>query len=92
MALYRKAIESLLACSPAPLDERAVRRDLPLAFNRLTLVLKGLGRDDEALDELERAASLGITERADCGRKSDRDALRNRARRLRGHGRVAATV
>lgn len=92
VALYRKAIESLLACSPAPLDERAVRRDLPLAFNRLTLVLKGLGRDDEALDELERAASLGITERADCGRKSDRDALRNRARRLRGHGRVAATV
>jgi hypothetical protein len=90
VALYRKVIENLLSCGPAPLDERAVRRDLPLAFNRLTLVLKGLGRDDEALDELERAASWGIPERADCGRKSDRDALRNRARRLREHGKVAA--
>ncbi len=92
VALYRKAIDDLLGCGPAPLDERAVRRDLPLAFNRLTLMLKSLGRDDEALDELDRAASWGIPERADCGRKSDRDALRNRARRLREHGKVGATA
>jgi hypothetical protein len=91
-ALYREAIDALLACGPAPLDERAVRHDLPLAFNRLTLVLKGLGREAEALDEIERAASWGIPERADCGRKSDRDALRNRARRLRGHVTAAATA
>jgi hypothetical protein len=90
VVLYRRAIDSLLACGQAPLDERAVRRDLPLACNRLTLVLKGLGRDAEALDEIDRAASWGILERADCGRKSDRDALRNRARRLRGHAALAA--
>ncbi len=82
-ALYRNAVDALLACGESPLDERRVRRDLPMAFNRLTIVLKGLGRDTEALDEIDRAASWGILERADCGRKSDRDALRNRARRLR---------
>ena len=82
-SLYRRATELLLACGETPLDERAVRRDLPAAFNRLSLVLKNLGRDDEALEAVDRAAALGLLERADCGRKADRDALRNRARRLR---------
>ena len=60
-----------------------MRRDLPLAFNRLSLVLKSLGRDAEALEAIDRAAALGLLERADCGRKADRDALSKRARRLR---------
>ena len=81
--LYRQAIETLLACGETPLDERAVRRHLPGAFNRLSLLLKSLGRDDEALEAIDQAAALGLLERADCGRKADRDALRNRARRLR---------
>jgi hypothetical protein len=83
VALYRKAVEGLLACGEMPLDERRVRRDLPLAFNRLTLVLQVMGRGAEALDEFDRAASLGLFERDDCGRKSDREALGNRGRRLR---------
>ena len=89
---YRQAIESLMAYGEAPLDERRVRRDLPLAFNRLTLVLKALGRDDEALEEIDRAAGLGIIERDDCGRKADREALRNRGRRLRERRAVTVGV
>jgi len=72
-----------MAYGESPLDERRVRRDLPAAYNRLTLVLKALGRDDEALAEIDRAAALGILERDDCGRKADREALRHRSRRLR---------
>jgi hypothetical protein len=83
VGLYRRAVEGLMECSQSPLDEHRVRHDLPLAFNRLTLVLKGMGQDAEALDEIDRAASWGILERDDCGRKSDREALRNRGRRLR---------
>lgn len=83
VVLYQQAIELLLACAETPLDERAVRHDLPGAFNRLSLVLKNLGRDGEALEAIDRATALGLLERADCGRKSDRDALRNRACRLR---------
>jgi hypothetical protein len=90
VALYRKAAESLLGCGESPLDERRVRRDLPLALNRLTLLLEGMGRAAEALDEIDRAASRGILERNDCGRKSDREALRKRSRRL--HERLGAVV
>jgi len=83
VALYERAIELLLSCTEAPLDEQAVRRELPLAFNRLSLVLKNAGREVEALEAIDRAAALGVLERADCGRKADRDALRKRAVRLR---------
>lgn len=83
VALYERAIELLLSCGEAPLDEQAVRRELPLAFNRLSLVLKNAGREGEALEAIDRAAALGLLERADCGRKADRDALRKRAARLR---------
>ena len=89
---YRQAIESLMAYGESPLDERRVRRDLPVAFNRLTLVLKALGREDEALEEIDRAAGLGILERDDCGRKSDREALRHRSRRLRERRTVTVGV
>ncbi|MGD0997084.1 MAG: hypothetical protein ABR941_02025 [Thermoleophilia bacterium] len=90
VALYRKAVESLLAAGESPLDEYRVRRDLPLALNRLTLLLERMGRAAEALDEIDRAASRGILERDDCGRKSDREALRKRSRRL--HERRGAVV
>jgi hypothetical protein len=83
VTLYRSAIESLMDGRESPLDERRVRRDLPLAFNRLTLVLDGMGQSAEALDEIDRAAAWGILERSDCGRKSDREALKKRHRRLR---------
>jgi hypothetical protein len=82
-ALYRRAIEILLEARDEALEERRVLHELPAAFNRLTIVLKGLGRDAEALDEVERAASLGLLDRADCGRKADRDALLRRRARLR---------
>jgi hypothetical protein len=83
VALYERVIELLLSCTGTPLEEHAVRRELPLAFNRLSLVLKNAGRDGEALESIDRAAALGLLERADCGRKADRDALRKRAARLR---------
>jgi hypothetical protein len=89
---YREAIDCLMACGESPLDERRVRRDLPLAFNRLTLVLKALGRRPEALDEIERAAAMGILDRDDCGRKADRDALLNRRQRLRESLTAGATA
>ena len=89
---YRQAIESLMACGESPLDERRVRHDLPVAFNRLTLVLKALGREGEALEEIDRAAGLGIIERDDCGRKADREALKNRGRRLRERLKVPVAV
>ncbi len=94
VALYRRAIEILLEARDGAPDERRVLHELPGPFNRLTIVLKGMGRDAEALDEIERAASLGLLERADCGRKADRDALRNRGARLRERGAapVAAAV
>jgi tetratricopeptide (TPR) repeat protein len=82
-ALYRRAIEILFEARDVALEERRVLHELPAAFNRLTIVLKDMGRDAEALDEVERAASLGLLDRADCGRKADRDALRNRGARLR---------
>jgi len=90
VALYRRTVEILLAARDGAPDERRVLHELPGPFNRLTIVLKGMGRDAEALDEVERAASLGLLERADCGRKADRDALRNRGARLRE--RLAAPV
>jgi zinc-ribbon domain len=83
VALYDRAIELLLACTETPLDEPAARRELPLAFNRLSLVLKKTGRDTEALEAIDRAAALGLLGRVDCGRKADRDALIKRGRRLR---------
>ncbi|MGZ4198738.1 MAG: hypothetical protein ACXVP1_00970 [Thermoleophilia bacterium] len=92
VGLYRRAIEGLMECSESPLDEYRVRHDLPLAFNRLTMVLKGMGQDAEALDEIDRVASWGILERDDCGRKSDREAIRNRARRLRERREAVVTA
>jgi hypothetical protein len=89
-ALYRRAIEGLLGSCESPLEERRVLRELPGAFNRLTIVLRAMGLDAEALDEIESAASLGLLDRDDCGRKADREALRNRGARLRE--RLAAPV
>ncbi len=83
VALYRRALEILLGARDEALDERRVLHELPGLFNRLTIVLKAMGRDAEALAEVERASSLDLLECADCGRKADRDALRNRGARLR---------
>jgi hypothetical protein len=85
VALYRKAVDGLMASTESPLDERQVRHDLPYAFNRLTMVLKAIGQEAEALDEIDRASSCGVLDRTDCGRKADREAVKNRGRRIREH-------
>jgi len=90
--LCRRAIEGFMECSESPLDEYRVRHDLPLAFNRLTLVLKAMGREAEALDEVERAAAWGILDRDDCGRKADREAVKKRGRWLRERLEAAVTA
>jgi hypothetical protein len=82
-ALYGKAIDALLTSSETPLNERRVRHDLPHAFNRLTIVLKAMGHEAEALEEIDRASALGVLDRADCGTKADREAVKARGRRLR---------
>ena len=59
---YRQAIDSLWPWRLA--SRRALRqaRSALGASIALTLVLKALGRHDEALDEIERAAAMGILE------------------------------
>jgi hypothetical protein len=83
VTLYREAIDGLMGSSESPLAEPQVRRDLLHAFNRLTIVLKTMGREAEALGEIDRATSWGLLDDSGSGRKADREAVRNRGRRLR---------
>jgi hypothetical protein len=83
VTLYREAIDGLMGSSESPLAEPQVRRDLLHAFNRLTIVLKIMGREAEALGEIDRATSWGLLDDSGSGRKADREAVRNRGRRLR---------
>jgi len=82
-ALYRQAIVEYLESSTDPLDSQSVRRDLQRIFDRLSLVLKRNGLIEEALEEIDSAASLGLVDSEDCGTKARRDALVKRRDTLR---------
>jgi hypothetical protein len=60
-----------------------VRRDVQRVFDRLSLVLKRSGLIDEALEEIDSAAYLGLVDCDDCGTKAQREALVKRRAALR---------
>jgi hypothetical protein len=82
-ALYRRAIVEYLESSEDPLDNESVRRDMQRVFDRLSLVLKRSGQIDDALEEIDSAAYLGLVDGEECGTKSHREALRRRRDVLR---------
>lgn len=81
-ALYRQAIVDRLEADEA-LQSKAGRRDVQRLFDRLSLVLKRDGRIDEALEEIDAAAYLGLLENGTAGTKARREALARRRASLR---------
>ncbi len=80
--LYRQAIVERLDSSDDLLTDRSLRRDVQHHFDRLSLVLKREGRLEEALEEIDAAAYLGLVD-DDTGTKAQRDALVKRRDALR---------
>ena len=76
-------VTGLLEAAADPLDQEAVRHDLLLVFDRLSLVLKREGQAEEALEEIDSAASLGLLDCRDHGIKGHREALTKRRESLR---------
>lgn len=81
-ALYRQGIVNWLEADDA-LESKAGRRGVQRLFDRLSLVLKRDGRADEALEEIEAAAYLGLLDDGDTGTKAQREALVKRRDNLR---------
>ena len=83
VALYRDSILRFLGAAADPLDQETVRHDLLVIFDRLSLVLKREGQPEEALEEIDSAASLGLLDCQDHGIKGHREALKRRRESLR---------
>ena len=83
VALYRESILRFLEAAADPLDQETVRHDLLVIFDRLSLVLKRQGQPEEALEEIDSAASLGLLDCRDHGIKGHREALAKRRESLR---------
>jgi hypothetical protein len=81
-ALYRQAIVEYLESNEDPLDNSLVRRDLQRVFDRLSLVLKRGGLLEDALEEIDSAAYLGLVD-GECGTKARRETLIKRRDALR---------
>jgi len=81
-ALYRRAIVDCLDGAD-PLGSQAGRRDLQRLYDRLSLVLKRSGLTEEALEEIDSAAYLGLVDDHECGTKAHREALIKRRDTLR---------
>jgi hypothetical protein len=82
-ALYRQAVVAFLESDDDPLGDPSARRDVQRVFDRLSLVLKREGRLDEALEEIDSAAYLGLVDDDGCGTKAQREALMKRRDALR---------
>ena len=80
---YRLAIIGYLEAVDDPLGSVEVRKGLLKSFDRLSLVLKKEGLTDEALEQAETAAALGLLECRDPGVKGHREALERRLESLR---------
>ena len=83
VTLYRESALRLLEAAADPLDHESVRHDLLVIFDRLSLVLKREGLPEEALEEIDSAASLGLLDCQDHGIKGHREALTKRRESLR---------
>jgi hypothetical protein len=81
--LYRLAVVKYLESSDDAMDDPSVRRDVQRIFDRLSLVLKRSGLIEEALEELDSAAYLGLADGGECGTKARRGALIRRRDALR---------
>jgi hypothetical protein len=71
-ALYRQAIVEYLDSSEDPLASASARRDVQRLFDRLSLVLKRSVLIEEALEEIDSAAYLGLVDDEDCGTTTHR--------------------
>lgn len=83
VTLYRESILRFLEATADPLDHGLVRHDLLVVFDRLSLVLKREGQPEEALEEIESAAALGLLDCEDHGIMGHREALKKRRGSLR---------
>ena len=83
VTLYRDSALRLLEAAADPLEHESVRHDLLVIFDRLSLVLKREGHAEEALEEIDSAASLGLLDCRDHGIKGHREALKKRRESLR---------
>ena len=83
VTLYRDSALRLLEAAADPLDHETVRHDLLAIFDRVSLILKREGRPEEALEEIDSAASLGLLDCQDHGIKGHREALKKRRESLR---------
>ena len=83
VTLYRDSALRLLEAAADPLDHESVRHDLLVIFDRLSLVLRREGHAEEALEEIDSAASLGLLDCRDHGIKGHREALKKRRESLR---------
>ena len=94
VALYRESILRYLEAAADPLEQEIVRHDLLVVFDRVSLVLKREGQPEEALEEIDSAASLGLLDCRDHGIKGHREALTKRRESLRRalDGRSAPTA
>ena len=81
--LYRQAIVARLDSGEDLLTDRSLRRDIQRLFDRLSLALKRAGLPEEALEEIDTAAYLGLVDDAACGTKAQREALAKRRDALR---------
>ena len=86
VALYRRAVVAHLEASDDPLADRSATRDVQRLFDRLSIALKREGLLDEALEEIETAAYLGLVDDPTRGTKAQREALAKRRDALRKAG------
>jgi len=83
IALYRQAVLACLETDEGPLMSESTRRDVQRLFDRLSIVLKREGLIEDALEEIDAAAYLGLVDDENCGTKARREALVKRREALR---------
>jgi hypothetical protein len=83
IAFYRQAVLACLETDEGPLMSESTRRMVQRLFDRLSIVLKREGLIEDALEEIDAAAYLGLVDDENCGTKARREALVKRRGALR---------